>query len=286
MAQVKTTKLNSEGSVQCVSEVMSQELGREIYCVENEWGGIQVRESDEYIWVHCGGYSVQTACYKANPERLCLEYMRRMLAFLPFRQNNMGSVLILGLGGGAMVRTLHHHWPDSHIEAVDIDQDMVEIAHNVFEVPWAENINIRVADAFCYVEQILDHQVDTILVDLFVGEEAVADVYSESFITNCFDSLLPSGVLVFNILAAEEQQFADFVSQVRKIFDRQTLCLNVPAHNNILLFAFKDPVEFPSQEDLAVKALEMQKKLDMPFEEYMRDIIYYNKNNPLLKKIF
>lgn len=278
--------MKDQNTVQCVSETMSQELGHEIYCVENDWGGIQVRESDEYIWVHCGGYSVQTACYKDTPERLCLEYMRRMLAFLPFRQNDMGNVLILGLGGGAMVRTLHHFWPESQIDAIDIDQDMVEIAHNVFGVPWAENINIRVADAFSYVEQSLDHQVNTILVDLFVGEEAVADVYSKSFIKNCYDALLPSGVLVFNILAAEEQQFADFVSQTRKIFNRQTLCMNVPAHNNILLFAFKGPVEIPSQEELALKAGQMQDLLELPFEEYMRDIIYYNKNNPLLKEIF
>ncbi len=271
---------------QCVSSVMSQDLGQEIYFVENEWGGIQVRESEEYRWVHCGGYSVQTACYLKDPDRLCLEYMRRMLAFLPFRQNRMGNVLLLGLGGGAMVRTIHCYWPDSQIDAVDIDGDMVEIAHNIFGVPWAENIHIRVADAFCYIEQSLDHQVDTVFVDLFAGEEPVSEVYSEEFINNCFDSLLESGVLVFNILAAKEQEFADFVALVRKKFDRQTLCLNVPEHNNILLFAFKGKVDFPAQEELALMAQQLQEQLQLPFEEYMRDIIYYNKNNHIVKGIY
>ncbi|THB74229.1 MAG: hypothetical protein D6B28_02400 [Gammaproteobacteria bacterium] len=278
--------MSSEASVQCVSTVMSHDLGQEIYFVENDWGGIQVRESDQYIWVHCGGDSVQTACSKADPDRLCLEYMRRMLAFLPFRENRLGDVLLLGLGGGAMVRTIHHYWPDSQIDAIDIDGDMVEIAHNIFGVPWVDNIRIRVADAFCYVEQSLDSQVDTVFVDLFVGEEAVSEVYTESFVANCFEALLPSGVLVFNILAVEEQQFADFVSMVRKVFAKQTLCLNVPAHNNILLFAFKGPVVVPSQEELALRAQLLQDKLILPFEEYMRDMIYYNKNNHLIKAIY
>ncbi len=265
---------------------MSQDLGREIYAIDNNCGGIQVRESDKYRWVHFGSGSVQTASYIQYPNRLCLEYMRRMLAFLPLRQNRMGRVLILGLGGGAMVRAIHESWPDVQIDAVDIDQDMIAIATEYFGIPESENVRVRNADAFCYIEQSIDYNADTVFVDLFAGDEPVHEIYSENFVNNCYEVLNDSGVLIFNILAVKAQQFTDFINLVRKVFERQTLCLTVPSHDNILLFAFKSPFSYPSQENLLLRAQQMQDSLLLPFDEYMRDLIYTNRNNQLLRKIW
>ncbi len=268
-----------------LSTLMGQELGQLVYAVENSCGGIQVREDDSFRWIHFGTGSVQTAMDIQNPNYMILEYMRRMLAFLPFRQNKMGRVLILGLGGGAMVRFIHDRWPESRIDAIDIDQDMIEIATEYFGIPSSKNVKIRNADALVYVEQSIDYKVDTLFVDLFIGDEPPADIYSESFVQSCYDALDPSGVMLFNILAVKADKFTGFVTLLRKVFDRQTLCLTVPFHDNILIMAFKNPVHIPINSSLARNGRDMQDKLLLPFDEYINDILYSNRNNHMLAGI-
>ncbi|NLA73939.1 MAG: spermidine synthase, partial [Deltaproteobacteria bacterium] len=87
-----------------------------------------------------------------DPDYLLLEYTRLMLAALlvnpkPFR------VLIIGLGGGALPRTLSRYIPDCEIDVVDIDPDVVMVAKRFVMFTPGELVKVHVADGRTFVQE-------------------------------------------------------------------------------------------------------------------------------------
>src|SRR5262249_49040400 len=88
-----------------------------------------------------GEEHIQTLWNTKKPYELVTHYSRLMFSsylFMPQQKR----VLIVGLGGGAMVHFYEHYDPNVQVDAVEIDPKVVEFADKWFEVRTEKNIKI------------------------------------------------------------------------------------------------------------------------------------------------
>lgn len=79
------------------------------------------------------------------------------------------KVLLLGLGGGDVVRILQRKYPDTSITVIEWDEVMITIAKELGTFSLGDNVRILHGDAFLLLPT-LQESFDMIIVDLFTGE--------------------------------------------------------------------------------------------------------------------
>ncbi|MGE3402686.1 MAG: hypothetical protein AB7K63_08885 [Vicinamibacterales bacterium] len=105
-------------------------IGRLEHEVVSDFSTIRIRSNGDVrvmTFVRDNGEEVvQTRANLAEPHTLVAPYARAMFTSYLY-QPEPRRVLIVGLGGGAMVRFLIHHEPDVEIDAVEIDPAVVRL---------------------------------------------------------------------------------------------------------------------------------------------------------------
>lgn len=125
---------------------MGKYSGTLIHCQRDAEGPIEVIEAHGVRSLHFGTEPRQSAMALATPDRLELSYLRAMLVGLVFVPDPR-RILVLGLGGGSLVRFLLQHYPQAHIDAVESRAALVEVARTYFGLPEQPALRVRIADA-------------------------------------------------------------------------------------------------------------------------------------------
>jgi spermidine synthase len=206
-----------------------------------------------------------------HPEQLTAPLHRCFLASLLFRPLPK-TVLLGGLGGGAIARYLHHTYPEIQGCAVEINKDITAIARDYFFFPeksWKLVIgDIQQYDKGCY---------DLIILD--IADHALTPNWltSEKMLVQLRSQLSSDGVLAINLLPEDASSFQRMLMMIRSVFMRRTLCVSVPGYTSIVVFAFnQQPQHFQSFElKSRAHALTMQCGFDFSM---MVEQIY--KDNP------
>src|SRR3989338_10377087 len=63
------------------------------------------------------------------------------------------NALILGLGGGDVIRILSKKFPDLKIDCVELDPQMIEVAEKIFHIRQIPKLRIIQADAYKYMKK-------------------------------------------------------------------------------------------------------------------------------------
>lgn len=124
------------------------------------------------------------------PERLVFPYERLMLAAAAIVAEPR-SILLLGLGGGAMLRHLDAYLPDAAVTAVERDAAVIAFAREFFHI----RRKIVRADA---EDVVADGRgaYDVVMVDLYDAGGGAA--LGERFWQDCAASLRPGGCIAVN----------------------------------------------------------------------------------------
>lgn len=64
------------------------------------------------------------------------------------------SIVVIGLGGGGLCTFLHKFLPNTHITAVDIDEDMLEVATKWFGLKQHSLLTVKILDGLVFLEDI------------------------------------------------------------------------------------------------------------------------------------
>jgi spermidine synthase len=126
----------------------------------------------------------------AEPERLVFPYERMMLLGLTLAAR-CERVLMLGLGGGAMLRHLAAYLPDTELIAVERDPDVIALARDYFRI----DRKVLRADAEDAVAAFAG-EFDAILVDLYDASGGAR--VAETFWTDCVAALRSGGAIAIN----------------------------------------------------------------------------------------
>ena len=148
-------------------------------------------------------------------------------------------VLIVGLGGGAMVRFLTHHEPQVQIDAVEIDPAVVRLAGEYFGVRAGGNVRVHTADAVAFVESTADRY-DLILMDAFCVRRAAPTrpacrqpLKTLAFLGRLKQVLAPGGVVSFNV--NEHASMADDIAAVTTAFGQVAVYRSPPSDNKVVI---------------------------------------------------
>lgn len=111
------------------------------------------------------------------------------------------SVLMLGLAGGTTLRTLRHLLPDTRLTAIDLDPEIVDLAHEHMHLG-ETNTEIHIADAYDWVTHT-DQCFDIVIDDCYLA--GADDVYRperhpEKLIGNLRPRIAPGGLLLANLV--------------------------------------------------------------------------------------
>jgi len=110
-------------------------------------------------------------------------------------------VLVIGLGGGSVVKRMWRDYPWMRLDVVEIDEKVVEVAQCYFAVPQDERIRIFVEDGAGFV-RVAPETYDVILIDAFDDDFVPRPLLTEEFLRACRDCLSPEGVIAYNVIGA------------------------------------------------------------------------------------
>jgi spermidine synthase len=183
---------------------------------------------------------IQSRVDLAAPHTLVSPYARSMFASYLY-QPHPRRVLIVGLGGGAMVRFLTHHEPQAQIDAVEIDPAVVRLADQYFDVRSGGNVRVHTADAVAFVESVVDPY-DLILMDAFLRPSSDTDttgvptrLKTLEFLGRLKQALAPGGVVAFNV--NEHASMADDIAAVTTTFGQVAVYRSPPSDNKVVIAA-------------------------------------------------
>lgn len=150
---------------------------------------------------------------------------------------NIRRVLVLGVGGGAVIRQLEHFLKPVQVVGVEINPVHIEVAEKFFGLA-DSGVELHHADAADWVRRFRGERFDMIIDDLYGEEhgEPVRGVAADtSWARQLLKRLNPGGVLVSNFISSRELHDSAYLSDA-KIKDRfiSAFRLTTPLYNNVV----------------------------------------------------
>ena len=127
--------------------------------------------------------------------------LRKGLKIIGFeRINAMGKILVLGVAGGSVIRTLVDEINfKGQITGVEIDAAIIEIANTYFHLNEIPNLDIIIDDAFEFVWKTKD-QYDLIIIDIFQDTKMPDFLFETDFVNRIRFLLNSKGFVLFNTM--------------------------------------------------------------------------------------
>lgn len=222
--------------------------------IEDE--SIEVREWQQYRWLHIGDSSVQALMDLNNIDHIVLPNIQAMLAVLLFCPEPK-SLLNLGLGGASLERYLNSKFSETAVRSIEFNKQIISLAKDYFNLP--EKIDV-VHDT---AEHFLSSQTDSyniVLCDIFVADKQDDCLYNERFyadINKCIDE---NGILAMNILPDSEEDVVNVLLPIKNYFGYIYL-LQFSDFDNAIIFASRNKI--PDKSELQKRADELRVKTDL-----------------------
>ena len=208
---------------------------------------------------------VQSSMRLAAPDALDLAYTRLMMAFVLFH-TNVRRLLLLGLGGGSLVKFIRRHLPDIAITAIEADPRVLAFRDAFHLPPDDARLHTVVADAATYVADAPcpANTYDVILVDAFEAGGAAESISTAQFYANARARLAPRGVLVAN-LAGELPERRAHLELMREAFADNVLVVPAEDGCNHVAFTFRDVAFEPRWKWISSQARAFQTRYGIDF---------------------
>jgi spermidine synthase len=162
--------------------------------------------------------------------------LRKGLKYIGYeRIRNFESVLVLGVAGGSVIKTLVDEIRfKGKITGVEIDPIIIEIANQFFHLDKINNLEIVIDDAFEFVLKTKSHY-DLIIIDIF-QDTTMPNFLFEDFFINRINSLLNvNGFILFNTMVINDQNKARNLNYKSKFKGNYSLRMypKVEVHNEL-----------------------------------------------------
>jgi spermidine synthase len=221
-------------------------LGPEGLTVETPFSLVELRDAGPFRSLFFvgddGATTLQTRMSLARPQALQTEYAKTMFASYLF-QPEPSRVLVVGVGGGAMIRFLEHWEPELRIDGVDIDPEILALAERYFGTRPSERVRLLAADGYQFIRASSDRY-DAIYLDAFLRPSEETDragvprsLRSAPFYAAVRQRLSPGGVVALNLFPHPER--ARDVEGLRRAFP-QLYLFDVPGELNLVAVATGD----------------------------------------------
>ena len=135
---------------------------------------------------------------------LQVDYLKYFAAAFLLRPRQE-HVLIVGLGGGGMIHFLRRFSPQTRIDVVEIDPDVIQLANEYFGVRPGDGVEIIATDGLKFLAQT-SNKYDVIYLDAFLKPSEDTDatgaplaLRTRQFYRQVQSALNPDGLVAFNL---------------------------------------------------------------------------------------
>ena len=129
----------------------------------------------------------------------------KAFAAINVSKRSINDVLLLGLGLGSIPFILEKKFGmDCQLTAVEIDEEVVDLAHHYVLKDLNMSINAICTDARLFL-QMDSQQYDLICMDVFEDDRIPDDFLEQTFLEQIKARLNPSGIFLFNHLALTQK---------------------------------------------------------------------------------
>lgn len=165
-----------------------------------------------------------------------------MLPALLYHPKKIRRVLVLGVGGGAVIRQLHRYIEPAEIVGVELNPVHLEVAQRFFGVD-SSMAQLYQADAIQWVRDYVGPKFDMIIEDLFREEEGepvravAADI---SWCRSLSKLLTRDGMLVMNFIDRPEMRHSECLSKqnISREF-KSAFQFTLPLYENVIVALLK-----------------------------------------------
>ncbi len=162
--------------------VLQNDRTREIWFVRNE-----------------NDFFLQSRIDLDAPNSPVLIYSKMILASLLF-QPEPKRVLTIGLGGAALTNFIHEWYPDAHIDVVEIDREVVNIAKKYFFLEEKENYWVHVEDGRVFLKNAdAEKKYDLVILDAFKSGSIPYHLKTREYYEEIHRLMAPGAVLASNL---------------------------------------------------------------------------------------
>jgi len=244
---------------------LEDRYGGILHETRSSFSHIRVRERGpvrSLIFIDANGTEqCQSSINLAAPGSMELGYTRGLFASLLYR-HPQERVLIVGLGGGGMVRFLNEAFPTTAVEAVEIDPVVVGIAARYFGTVEGPKTRIHTGDAFEFFTPARGH-FDAIYLDAFLrAPEDTARLKTRGFLATLREHLTPGGLVAFNLIRGDPRTTEDLLA-IREVFPA-AVSFAVANSGNLVVIAPRDGLVL-NEVELNRRAAELDRSLSLDF---------------------
>lgn len=229
-----------------------------VFSTSDSFGNIMVVDYKGYRVLTFDSDYAQSGFYLEQPYAVVYEYICIMLLVLGFTTPR--HVTVLGLGGGSLLRSLHHYLPQCQFSVVELREKVVEVAKDYFFIPVDERVTLSIEDAETHLNNMECGSTDILFSDLYDAQKMSPAQGHTGFVAECARVLAGDGWLVvsYHELPAED---SDLLSALKQQFGKTMIC---PGDvGNYILFAHKGPaIDF---ENAPLRIRQLERGLGTPF---------------------
>jgi len=205
---------------------------------------------------------IQSTVKLGDPDRLPLRYTRVMPVALA-AVGKPKRILIVGLGGGSIPNFLHKHYPDTHIDVVDIDPLVVEVAKKYFGFRQDKTLRVHVADGRAFIEKC-KKPYDIIFLDAYGADDIPYALATREFLQAVRKAVTPKGVVATNLMDRSSNRLYD--SMIRTYIDvfDEVHVVDVRNSGNVILLALPHKPKL-TKDTLARQARKLSREKKFPY---------------------
>ncbi|MES2041412.1 MAG: fused MFS/spermidine synthase [Pseudomonadota bacterium] len=196
---------------------------------------------------------MQSAMKLDVPDELVCAYSRTVMGLLMF-QPQPRHILLIGLGGGSLVKYCYRHLPDCRITVLEINADVIAMRELFMLPPDDERLRVIHCDAVTHL-QANTYDADVLLLDAYDENGLVTDLNTAKFYAICHANLVANGIMVANVWG-KPSVLAGMLSRLRQQFARQVSWTRSPDSYNLIVYASKGTLS--DADENAVKVLSDQ----------------------------
>ncbi|HJP33433.1 MAG TPA: spermidine synthase [Candidatus Latescibacteria bacterium] len=254
-------------------------LGQVTHHAEDQYGPLDVVEEKggQLRSLHFGTSARQSTMFVDRPDELALEYTRCMLTALLFMESPPARALMLGLGGGSMVKFLLRRCAACHVDVAELRPAVVEVAQRFFAVPkMHDHLRVHIGDGNVYVQ---DASVpwDLVLLDLHTSDGMSPVMFDPEFLPACRRLTAAGGVLAANLWYGIDKVVERRVRQLLESCFEQILYLPVAGKRNCIALGIPRR-QLPTWSQIESRAADWQERAGLPLPELLPDLA---RRNPL-----
>lgn len=193
-----------------------------------------------------------------DPRHLEMRYTRLLPAGLAF-STDPRRVLMVGLGGGALPRFLHSHFPELTIDVVELDGDVVEVAREHCGFVEDATLRVSVEDGRDFIERSEAGGYDVIILDSYGADSIPAHLTTLEFLGAVRKALAADGIVIANVWGKSVNPLYAHMLRTYQAAFEAVYILDVPARGTKLFVALPGEREAMTRDAFIARAREISR---------------------------